>query len=150
VLISRRVGEAENLWTVLREQGVDVDTRGASTSCHLRLIPGFFDTPIKQLTFMMVVPEYRCLDRQAAPVRRAESRPEVVSQGFSEGVGFRDPGSYGTGRLAHVKKTSCAPPNELPAAGQRHGRNRGPAGRPWTTRDNGSNGGNPPTWKRTA
>ncbi len=33
------------------------------------------------------------------------------------------------------KKTACAPPGELPTAGQRHGHNRRPAGQRWTTRE---------------
>ena len=48
MLISRRSCEAENLSTVLREQGVDVDTRGVSTGCDLWLVPG--NTVMRQYT----------------------------------------------------------------------------------------------------
>ncbi|SAL07384.1 integrase catalytic subunit [Caballeronia calidae] len=38
-------------------------------------------------------------------------------------------------------KTKIASPSELPTAGQRHGREKRPAARPWTTRDSTLNGG---------
>src|ERR1700746_3098798 len=37
--------------------------------------------------------------------------------------------------LPMSKKTACAPPGELPTAGQRHVHNRSPAGQRWTTRE---------------
>ncbi|TCF99887.1 transposase, partial [Paraburkholderia steynii] len=41
-------------------------------------------------------------------------------------------------------KNAMSSPRELPTAGQRHGRDRRPATRPWTTRDSTLNGGSIP------
>jgi hypothetical protein len=121
---------------------------------------------------------WRCTRPAAA--RDVTSRPEVVRQVFSEGSWSPARGSTHTGlpndllsfegRAAYIPRTLWSrgigrrpftkrrmsgpnimrPPGGLPTAGQRHGRERRPAGRPWTTRDITSNAGNPPIRNPTA
>jgi putative transposase len=62
-------------------------------------------------------------------------------------LGYRAPLIY---ERTYDEQTTARSPGELSTAGQRHGRSRRPAGRPWTTRSNTSNGGNPPIQNSTA
>jgi len=63
------------------------------------------------------------------------------------GIGYRSPIIY---EQIHREQSRTSPDSELSTAGQRRGRSRRPAGRPWTTRDVTSNGGNSPTQNSTA
>ena len=56
-------------------------------------------------------------------------------------LGYRSPILY---EQIHREQNRTGVPSELPTAGQRHGRDRRPAGRPWTTRSATPNGGVPP------
>ena len=62
-------------------------------------------------------------------------------------LGYRSPIIF---EQAYTAQKPAAPAGGLPTAGQPHGRDRRPAGRPWTTRSTMSNGGNPPTQNSTA
>jgi hypothetical protein len=63
------------------------------------------------------------------------------------GLGYRSPIIY---EHEHAEQNRTSLLCELPTAGQRHGRERRPAVRPWTTRDITSNAGNPPIRNRTS
>jgi transposase InsO family protein len=63
------------------------------------------------------------------------------------GLGYRSPILY---EKAHSEANRTSLHGELSTAGQRHGRARRPAGRPWTTRSRTSNGGKPPAQNSTA
>jgi len=63
------------------------------------------------------------------------------------GLEYRPPLIHET---AYVGPNVMRPPGGLPTAGQRHGRERRPAVRPWTTRDITSIAGNRPTRNRTS
>jgi putative transposase len=63
------------------------------------------------------------------------------------GIGYRSPINF---ERAYAEKNRRSSASELPTAGQRHGRNRRPAGRPWTTRSTSSNGGKSPMQNSTA
>jgi hypothetical protein len=63
------------------------------------------------------------------------------------GIAYRSPIIY---KQIHPEQSRTSPDSELSTAGQRRGRSRPPAGRPWTTRDVTSNGGNSPTQSSTA
>lgn len=57
-------------------------------------------------------------------------------------LGYRSPIIY---EQIHREQNQPCSPSELPTAGQRHGRDRRPAGRPWTTHSTMPHGGTPPT-----
>jgi transposase InsO family protein len=57
------------------------------------------------------------------------------------GLGYRSPIIY---EQVHAAQKQASSPCRLSTAGQRRGRDRRPAGRPWTTRGTTSNGGNLP------
>jgi len=62
------------------------------------------------------------------------------------GIGYRSPMIY---ERMHAAKKQTSSACGLPTAGQRHGRNRRPAVRPWTTRNVTSNGGHSPRHNST-
>jgi putative transposase len=63
------------------------------------------------------------------------------------GIGYRSPMTY---ERMHAAQKQTSPACGLPTAGRRHGRNRRPTVRPWTTRNVTSNGGNSPGQNSTA
>ena len=63
------------------------------------------------------------------------------------GIGYRSPMTY---ERMHATQKQTSPACGLPTAGRRHGRNRRPTVRPWTTRNVTSNGGNSPGQNSTA
>jgi putative transposase len=62
-------------------------------------------------------------------------------------IGYRSPINF---EYAYAEQNRSSSTSELPTADQRRGRNRRPAGRPWTTRSATSNGGKPPMQNSTA
>ena len=62
-------------------------------------------------------------------------------------IGYRSPINF---EYAYAEQNRRSSTSELPTADQRRGRNRRPAGRPWTTRSDTSNGGKPPMQNSTA
>ena len=62
-------------------------------------------------------------------------------------IGYRSPINF---EYAYAEQNRTSSISELPTADRRHGRNRRPAARPWTTRSATSNGGKPPMQNSTA
>jgi putative transposase len=63
------------------------------------------------------------------------------------GTGYRSPIRY---EQLHDEKNRTCITGELPTAGRRRGRDKRPAGRPWTTRRTAQAGGSQPSQNSTA